>query len=439
MAKLFTKKQFFAFLVSFFITLTAGFFVWGLFLGSNNYVYVFNKVLGQASLPVSNDVNIIFEEEPEKNNIIENSFEEEILEQETPLIITREMTELERQDLLDDIAEKLDIIQQKVNELVAQLNPDNEQNEEDIDKQDTLVEDKIESDEIKSGDAINYPTILISEVQITIENRFIKLYNPTDQNVSLIGWYLQKKTETSDTWSSCVSSALFNGKIILAQSYFLISKNNLLADIFDENLTVTENNLLVLKNPNREISSEFLTVAPPVVADNTSPSNSAPVVYPKILISEIKISPISQRFIEFYNPNETDTNLTGWYLQKKTITGSDYSSFISKSYFINKTIFAKGYFLISRSDFEADIFKNDLTITKDNSFVLKNPKQEVSDELVLIGQNPDEDRSLCKIDFSDTNWEICLPTPGAQNQKYVETPANDSGDYFLGSEDYFQN
>ena len=458
MRKLFTKKQFFAFLASLFITLVAGFFVFGLFLGSNNYIYVFNKVLGQASLPVSDDVNIIFEEEPEKNNIVSNTIGEEIFEKETPVIIVHEITEQERQDLLDDIAEKLDIIQQKVNELVAESNPDKEQkieeeNEEEIDEeeseenkdeQDILEKEKVE--ENKNGGLINYPTILISEVQIGIENRFIKLYNPTDQNVALTDWYLQRKTETSDTWSSCVSSTKFEGKIIFAQSYFLISKTNPLADIFDEDLTITENNSLILKNPSRQISDEFFTVAPPatIVSGGGENSEEAEPALKNILISEIQIGSQfdeKQEFIELYNPNNSSVDLTNWYLQRKTSGSSSWGSYAPKSLFLNKTITAKGYFLIARNGYFTelgDIFTN-YAITNSNFFVFKNSDQEVSDELNLIGQNPDNDRSLCRLDFSTNDWEICVPTPGAENQKYVETPANDSGDYFLGSEDYFAN
>lgn len=157
--------------------------------------------------------------------------------------------------------------------------------------------------------------------------------------------------------------------------------------------------------------------------------------YLKILISEIQISPIGQRFIELYNPDETDVNLTGWYLMRKT--SSEYKSFISKNKFAGKIIFAKRYFLISKTDASADIFKDDLILTPDNSFVLKNPNQDISDELILTGQNPAAGKSLCRENFSGLGWKICLPTPKTENQEWVEPPINDSGDYFPDSGDYF--
>lgn len=468
MVKLFTKKQFFAFLASLFITLVAGFFVFGLFLGSNNYIYVFNKVLGQASLPVSDDVNIIFEEEPEKNNIVSNTIGEEIFEKETPVIIVHEITEQERQDLLDDIAEKLDIIQQKVNELVAESNPDKEQkieeeNEEEIDEeeseenkdeQDILEKEKVE--ENKNGGLINYPTILISEVQIGIENRFIKLYNPTDQNVSLTGWYLQRKTETSDTWSSCVSSTKFEGKIIFAQSYFLISKTNPLADIFDEDLTITENNSLILKNPSRQISDEFFTVAPPatIVSGGGENSEEAEPALKNILISEIQIEGETTKddWIELYNPNDFDVYLgdyNGNYVKLwKLNSKGNYDSI--KSWGGDKVakISANGFYLWASSSNEgfplsvgADCFTKQ-NISSNNGLVLKLGANDVAEELDAVEwEDIENGRGLCRLDFSTNDWEICVPTPKAENQKYVETPANGSEDYNLnlGSEDYFTN
>ncbi len=102
----------------------------------------------------------------------------------------------------------------------------------------------------------------------------------------------------------------------------------------------------------------------------------------KILISEIKTSPTAERFIELYNPNNTEVNLTDWYLQRKTQTGSEFSSLVSKTYFEGKVIPANGYLLISRSvSADSDIIVSDITLTESNTIQLKNSNQEVVDKV----------------------------------------------------------
>jgi competence ComEA-like helix-hairpin-helix protein len=102
---------------------------------------------------------------------------------------------------------------------------------------------------------VSYPKILISEIQVSpTGERFIELYNPNDQNVDLTGWYIQRKTKTGTTWTSLVSSTKFEGKSVQPQSHFLIARSSTFnPEILLENLTLTENNVILIKNPNREI------------------------------------------------------------------------------------------------------------------------------------------------------------------------------------------
>lgn len=101
-----------------------------------------------------------------------------------------------------------------------------------------------------------------------------------------------------------------------------------------------------------------------------------------ILISEIQIYPTGNRFIELYNPNDSPINLTGWYIQRKTQTGSNFASLVSKTNFENKIINARGYVLISRNaSGEADIFLDNLTITESNVLQLKNSNGEIIDKV----------------------------------------------------------
>ncbi len=163
--------------------------------------------------------------------------------------------------------------------------------------------------------------------------------------------------------------------------------------------------------------------------------------YPPILISEVQIAGLAnlkQEFVELYNPNSQDINLTNWYLQRKTKTGFIYSTYAPNTLFTGKKITANGYFLIARegSGFSGDIFI-DNPLTEDNSLILKNPNGEISDKLgfgqaqdyeLLPAQNPAAGQSVGRKIVSgeptDTNnnsvdFEIDSPTPKAQNIAYV--------------------
>jgi len=104
-----------------------------------------------------------------------------------------------------------------------------------------------------------------------------------------------------------------------------------------------------------------------------------------ILINEIQILPVEQRFVELYNPGDSDIDLTGWYLQRKmqdTKASDSWGSFVSSTNFDNKTILANGYFLISRKIIGSDIL-SDITIStkEDNALALKNSKGIIIDKV----------------------------------------------------------
>lgn len=118
-------------------------------------------------------------------------------------------------------------------------------------------------------------------------------------------------------------------------------------------------------------------------SNNSSQQNDAEQqVQPKILITEIKLQPTGERFIELYNPSGAAVDLTNWYLQRKTQTGSSFSSLVSKTYFENKSIGPGGHFLVLRSEAEnADIVYASLTLTDSNTIQLKNANGEVADKV----------------------------------------------------------
>jgi hypothetical protein len=482
------KSQVFAFLISLSLTLLVGFFIWNNISDFSDNIFrqieAFAKKIDlkifQASIPNNPEV---------KNSVPATSsarFDMVAPPAVENLIINPDKS---RQEILDDISEKLDIIKQQAENLVVERDAQQKEKEKEI-------ENKEENNNEIELNTTFYPKILISEVLASGNNdekqEFVELYNPNSQGVDLTGWYLQRRTKTGSDSTIFAPANLFSGKAITAGSYFLIARQGSQfagsAEAVVDN-PITSDNSFILKNPNNEDSdklgfgkaSDFgisptqnpeagksvgrkvvngveqdtgnnlndfeMQKATPkaqnvafTLAGGGTGGGPAPEVYSKILISEIKISPIGQRFVELYNPNSAEVDLTGWYLQRKTKTGADYSSFITKNDFSGKKIGANSYFLIAREIEEADIL-TDLTLTEDNSLVLKNPGGEVSDKLgfglaqdfeAVSAQNPDEDKSIGRKILSDSteqdtdnnaeDFELDTPTPKAQNTAYSELP-----------------
>jgi hypothetical protein len=423
------------------------------------------------------------------------------------------LTQQEIQEQLDDIAEKIDILEQEVAELTgdpdiqqsentnlenADLKTDDEKKEETIEKQEQLPEEPESNQQyvaVVNPSKPSYLKILISEVQVggqeDNKQEFVELFNPNEEDVDLTDWYLQRKTATGSDYSSYAPNSLLAGKKIFAKNYFLICREDYNpggACNVGTAHSLSEDNTLILKNPNREIAdkvgfgaaSDFEAAA----AQNPAPGQSigrkwidnteqdsdnnlldfeintltpkannivfieplAPVLPPtlkNIFINEVQIG--DSQFIELYNPNSTEIDLTDWYLQRKTATGSDYSSFITKTQFLGKKINANDYFLIARqgSIYEgaADIVTDD-PITENNSLVLKNSDEDISDKLGFgsaqdfetapaqgfladqsLGRKFDE-ASQNYLDTGDNSadFEINSPTPKAKNTAFVETP-----------------
>lgn len=173
-----------------------------------------------------------------------------------------------------------------------------------------------------------------------------------------------------------------------------------------------------------------------------SGGGSSRTVYPKILISEVQIAgteDAKQEFVELYNPGDQELDLTSWYIQRKTKTGSDYSTFAPHALFSGKKITSNGYFLIAREgyfDGLADVFVEN-PLTQDNSLILKNPNGEISDKVgwgqaqdyeLLSTVNPAPGQSIGRkivaeqpydTDINERDFELNTPTPKAKNTIYV--------------------
>jgi len=356
------------------------------------------------------------------------------------------------QEILDDIAEKIDIIAQQIRDLQPTQEEDNQEKvkevvkEEDSDESDQDDESDNDTDYyqpgVGGGVAVTYSTILISEIQTAGDTdekeEFVELYNPTNTDVNLTGWYLQRKTATGQSYSSYASSTLFKDKTIPAKGYFVIARVNyfaMQADIFTSN-SISSNNSFVLKNPNGEISDKvgwgeaqdfetaptinpqnsqtigriFLTAddtekdtqnnfadfeaqAPTPKAQNITIDNSGDdngdenqLSDALIKINEIQVAGVDdekQEFVELYNPTDADVDLTGWYLQRKTADGEDYTTYASSTLFNGKTIASESYFVIAREGYftdTADIFTTN-PLTDSNTLVLKRKGGSIADKV----------------------------------------------------------
>ncbi len=162
--------------------------------------------------------------------------------------------------------------------------------------------------------------------------------------------------------------------------------------------------------------------------------------YLKILISEIQI--VSQEsekhdFVELYNPNYEDIDLTGWYLQRRTETGDELATYVSNKQFAQKTIKSGDYFIVANAS--SSFFSQVTTtnpLTENNTLALKNPNGDIADKVGFGNAqdfesattvNPDAGNSIGRKwsttteNYLDTDnnyddFETQTPTPGLVNQ-----------------------
>lgn len=104
-----------------------------------------------------------------------------------------------------------------------------------------------------------------------------------------------------------------------------------------------------------------------------------------ILISEVQLASDAsskEEFVELFNPSGSSVALNGWYLQKKTKSAGDFSTFAPKGLFENITISARGFLVLAHSEsgISAKI-RTDYGLADNNTLVLKDPEGEIVDEL----------------------------------------------------------
>lgn len=239
MAKLFAKSWIFLFAVFFAILLFADFFT--------------DNPAGLSEAPVFDDFV------PAKEDVLFESVK-----------ITSAVEELlteEKQNLIDDLKEKIDLVKQQIAELQEENNPEKKDEEQQKEEQEEKTEEENQQEPEQkiytktlggAGTKTNYSKILISEIQLLpLGQRFIELYNPNSQPLSLTGWYLQRKTKTGESFSSLVSSTLFSGKIIGSNDYFLVSRELEGSDIL-EDITFKAGESLRLKKSRSIVADEII-------------------------------------------------------------------------------------------------------------------------------------------------------------------------------------
>lgn len=154
----------------------------------------------------------------------------------------------------------------------------------------------------------------------------------------------------------------------------------------------------------------------------------AQIASAQVLINEIQIAPINERFIELYNPDDTDVDLTDWYIQRKTATGSSFGSLITSTQLSGKIIKSHSYFLISRSQLEkSDIVAGSLVLTESNTIRIRDSKgKDVGQiEWGSVAEGKSYQRT------STGEWAIGTPTLGVANAGTAQ-PAPDAP---LGSQE----
>jgi hypothetical protein len=176
--------------------------------------------------------------------------------------------------------------------------------------------------------------------------------------------------------------------------------------------------------------------------------------YPKIIINEIQFETASgtkDEFIELYNPNNEEIDLTCWKLEKyaskqNSTSTPTLTTLIPSSKFQGK-IKPNGYFLITSSStkekYQGDLsYAESYSISENNVIILRKPNGEISD---LVGYGGDkekiyqyeslpfiarnfENKSLQRKNFQDTDdnsKDFWLHKPSPKNSNFTESPRQD--------------
>ncbi len=305
--------------------------------------------------------------------------------------------------------------------------------------------------------------VVISEISMGSEesasSEFVELYNNSNASIDMSDWGVYYKSATGKTWTKRASIA--SASILAPHSFHLISTEagasthltsgmaqsggviqirNSTSGVIDQvgwGSADTSNGIASVvaqagESLYRQYDQNALNMVDTgdnfsdfYIAANSTPGG-IPVVeteepqpsanYPKISISELYPNPTagqsesSDEFIELYNPNSFDVDLSGWLLKD----ASD-NTYIIKA----KTILASGY--ISIMSDESHLSLNN----SGDAIRLISPSSQLIDETADYGESI-EGLSWALVD--DTwNWTVA-PTPNTTNSAvYVINVAKAAG------------
>lgn len=142
--------------------------------------------------------------------------------------------------------------------------------------------------------------------------------------------------------------------------------------------------VIVTINPTVTVTPT-ITVTETVTQIPTPTPSPTPVSASHIVISEVQINgaTTAQDFIELYNPTDSEVDLNGWKIRKKTSTGSESSLVVIDS---DRLLVSRGFFLWSNNSngfntsVGADV-SNTNTLAGDNSIVLLKADNSTVDRL----------------------------------------------------------
>ncbi len=144
----------------------------------------------------------------------------------------------------------------------------------------------------------------------------------------------------------------------------------------------------------------------------------------QVVINEVQLSPVGERFVELYNQSDEDVDLTGWYIQRKTSVDGDNLSLVSKTKLENKTIGANSFFIISKND--GDVVLDTFTLGDSNILQIRNGTKEEDIKDVISWGGLSNCNTICESDLIKKyegkslqrfgpSWSVADPTPGKSN------------------------
>ncbi|MCP6726813.1 MAG: lamin tail domain-containing protein [Patescibacteria group bacterium] len=406
-----------------------------------NFIYNVSEFIskltirGGAGIVLDNNIKIV-------DVNLEGQFNEIIKEQvELQEIPTQLVLKIENTDVVDiEIVEKKIVEDIKIEEEVKaeEINDVKESDLKIVQCEIPLYEPKLSS--------IIFNEIAWMGTTNSASDEWIELKNITNQEINLAGWQLMDKARQ-------ISVIFKKEHTVSAQTFFILERtddtsiSDVLADIIYTGALSNTNEALYLFDgdcvlrdkviaeskwpaglssvrqtmerradntwqtssgtdgtPKALNSSGYVeTQQPPISTSSGSVSTGsgggggtpiAVVTYSKILISEVQAEgeTVKDEFVELYNPNDSDVDLDGWALKKKTSGGTE-SNLVSASAF-SRTIPANGYFLITPQINEdgsvnftgaetPDLYYSGKTYSfaKDNTILLYNPNGELVDKV----------------------------------------------------------